>query len=172
MILTVTELIWSQFISDIILLHVVYTLMKSLEFNKSQAVKYYEYIASNINLGRKHYYTGIINLCDMGPPCPTLMTRLLVSTSSVELADRWIITKLFNVVSYFRLDMQSGQWLFKGAQHWFSGHLPGNMAFGKPWQVVGKPLYEWKKNELKKIMIKCYWCLHLEAVSSDIHVVI
>ena len=43
MILTVTEPIWSQFISDIILLHVVYTLrMKSLEFNKSYAVKYYE----------------------------------------------------------------------------------------------------------------------------------
>ena len=62
MILTVTEPIWSQFISDIILLHVVYTLrMKSLEFNKSHAVKYCEYIASNINLGRKHYYTGIIN---------------------------------------------------------------------------------------------------------------
>ena len=62
MILTVTEPIWSLFISDIILLHVVYTLrMKSLEFNKSHAVKYYEYIAFNINLGRKHYYTGIIN---------------------------------------------------------------------------------------------------------------
>ena len=44
------------------LLHVVYTLrMKSLEFNESHAVKYYEYIASNIHLGRKHYYTGIIN---------------------------------------------------------------------------------------------------------------
>ena len=27
----------------------------------------------------------------MGPPCPTLMTRLLVATSSVELADRWMV---------------------------------------------------------------------------------
>ena len=62
MILTVTEPIWNQFFSDIHLLHVVYTLkMKSLEFNESHAVKYYEYIASNIHLGRKHYYTGIIN---------------------------------------------------------------------------------------------------------------
>ena len=60
--MTVTEPIWSQFISDIISLHVVYTLrMKSLEFNKSHAVKYCEYIASNINLIRKHYNTGIIN---------------------------------------------------------------------------------------------------------------
>ena len=62
MILTVTEPIWNQFISDILLLHVVYTLrMKSLEFNGSHAVKYYEYIASNIHLARKHYYTGFIN---------------------------------------------------------------------------------------------------------------
>ena len=62
MILTVTEPIWSQFISDIILLHVVYTLrIKSLEINKSHAVKYYEYIASKMHLGRKHYYTVIIN---------------------------------------------------------------------------------------------------------------
>ena len=29
-------------------------------------------------------------MCDLGPPCPTLMTRLLVATSSVGLADRWI----------------------------------------------------------------------------------
>ena len=48
--------------SDIILLHIVYTLRtKSLEINKSHAVKHYEYIASKIHLGRKHYYTGIIN---------------------------------------------------------------------------------------------------------------
>ena len=39
-------------------------MMKSLEFNESHAVKYYEYIVSNIHLGRKHYYTGIINLLD------------------------------------------------------------------------------------------------------------
>ena len=30
---------------------------------------------------------------DMGPSCPTLMTRLLVATSSEELADRWILGK-------------------------------------------------------------------------------
>ena len=65
MILTVTEPIWNQFISDIYLLHIVYTLrMKSLEFNESHAVKYYEYITCNIHLGRKNYYTGIINLLD------------------------------------------------------------------------------------------------------------
>ena len=29
-------------------------------------------------------------VCDMGLPCPTLMTRLLIVTSSVELADKWI----------------------------------------------------------------------------------
>ena len=63
MILTVTQPIWNQFISDILLLHVDYTLrMKSIEFNKSHAVKYYEYIASNIHSGRKHYYRGIINV--------------------------------------------------------------------------------------------------------------
>ena len=62
MILTVTEPIWSQFISDTILLHVVYTLrLKSLELNKSHAVKYHENIASKIHLGKKHNYTGIIN---------------------------------------------------------------------------------------------------------------
>ena len=64
MILTVTEPIWSQFISDVISLHVVYTLrMKSIEFNNSHAVKYHECIASNIHLGRKHYYTGINKFC-------------------------------------------------------------------------------------------------------------
>ena len=62
MILTATGPIWSQFISDMILLHVVYTSrIKSLEIDKSHAVKYYEYITSKIHLGRKHYYTGIIN---------------------------------------------------------------------------------------------------------------
>ena len=54
--LTATEPVWNQFISDILLLQVVYTLrMKSLEFNESHAVKYYEY------LGRKHYYTDIMH---------------------------------------------------------------------------------------------------------------
>ena len=36
----------------------------------------------------------------MGPPCPTSMTRLLVATSSVELADRWILISLHG--SYHR----------------------------------------------------------------------
>ena len=62
MILIVTEPIWNQFTSDILLLHLVYTLrMKSLELKKSHAVKYYEYIAFNIHLRTKQYYTGIIN---------------------------------------------------------------------------------------------------------------
>ena len=62
-ILTVTEPIWNQFISYILLLHVVYTLrIKSIEFNKTRAVKYYEYIASNIQVGIKHYHTNIINV--------------------------------------------------------------------------------------------------------------
>ena len=61
MILTVAEPIWNQFIPDILVLQVIYTLrIKSLELNKSQAVKCYESTASNIHLW--HYYTDIINL--------------------------------------------------------------------------------------------------------------
>ena len=63
MILTVAEPIWNQFISDIILLRIVYTLRReSLQFDESHAVKYYESIASNIHLW--YYYTDIINLVD------------------------------------------------------------------------------------------------------------
>ena len=53
----------------------------------------------------------------MGPPCPTLMTRLLVATSSVELADRWISWLLLN---YWRKELllQSNT-----ISHWLGANL-------------------------------------------------